>query len=196
MTISFKKVSWQDLNLNLVQGADIVISGLTISTHRLSLGSFSNPYILNSSVIVGTKDSASIEDFKEFALKNPSLKFGVNQGGFLEKSFRHLYPFLQLVPVNHNLDLPTRLLRKEYDFFISDQLEAETFIKKFPLRIFVKIHPQYQGVIVTPHSKISLNKLNGILNKIEQAGTLKKLRENYKILDQPEKITELKKTHE
>ena len=113
---------WPELESELASGHfDFVLSGVTVRSDRSKIGRFSIP-LTTSGAIVLVAEQAKFSSRAD--LDQPTTRIAVNRGGHLERVTRHLFPRAQVMAIDNNATVLTRLSQGEADAVVSDSLEA------------------------------------------------------------------------
>ena len=124
VNLTFVQTSWPNIVTDLQAAKyDIAMSGITHTTEREQLASFTSSYLaIGKCPLARKKDQKRFSTLK--ALNNPSVRIGVNPGGTNAKFVYSHCPKAQIVVIEDNLSIPKFIVANKVDVMITDNIEA------------------------------------------------------------------------
>ena len=123
---------WPALELDLAEHRfDVAMSGVTMRPWRARVGTFTRPVVRVGAMALTWPTVASTAH----DLDGAGHRIGVNNGGYLERVARRLFPRAEVVPVADNRLLAGELQRGSVDAIVSDELEAPLFLRVVPTAV-------------------------------------------------------------
>jgi polar amino acid transport system substrate-binding protein len=180
-----KKIEWQDMTFDaliptlIAKRIDIVIAGMSITEERAKRVAFTKPYEISVSAFI-TKEDSSIKDLAD--LKGKSI---ATQIGTVQETFAHNIEGVEVKTFQKFDDCAREVLLGRADAALMDIPVAKEFVNQ---KDFVgKIKIAFQQVITEGGKAISLNlsdkdvadKISEIIDKLEESGEMKKLRDKW-----------------
>ncbi len=125
--VEFIRFRWPALTDDLAAGRfDLAMGGITMRPERAVVGTYTRPIAFTGAVVLVRRGvSARIPD-----LDRPPMRLGVNGGGHLERITRRLFPHASIIPTRDNLALPWLLETHAADAIVTDDLEADLFVRE------------------------------------------------------------------
>lgn len=130
--VVFVKTTWKTLTQGILDGQyDVAMSGITRNLARQAQVGLTDPYInVGKSPLIRMTDKDRFKTLAE--IDQPGVKIGVNPGGTNEKFVRANITQAEIVVIEKNLDIPTKIAAGEVDVMITDNVEAMLVAGKRP----------------------------------------------------------------
>lgn len=133
--IEFVKTTWPTLLKDLQDNQfDIAMTGITRTLARQKVAALSHPYInVGKSPLIRAADR---NRFKTLAdIDQPGVKIGVNPGGTNQRFVDANIKKATVVVIEKNLSIPEKIVAREVDVMITDNVEA-MLVAKQDTRLF------------------------------------------------------------
>ncbi len=130
--VEFVKTSWPTLLKGIQENQyDIAMGGITRNVVRQKVAALTHPYInVGKSPLIRAADR---ERFKTLAdIDQPGVKIGVNPGGTNQRFVDANIKRATVVVIERNLSIPEKILAREVDVMITDNVEAMIVSKADP----------------------------------------------------------------
>jgi cyclohexadienyl dehydratase len=128
----FVKTSWANLATDMKNDAfDIAIGGISITTERAAVASFSVPYHKGGKTFLCRRaDSARFSTAE--AINKPAVRLIENKGGTNESVARALFPAAALQVFPNNIGVFNEIILGHADVMVTDDTEADLKAKQYP----------------------------------------------------------------
>jgi len=130
--VQFVKTTWPTLLKGLQEDQyDLAMGGITRTLARQKAAGLTHPYLgLGKSPLVRAADK---DRFRTLAdIDQPGVKIGVNPGGTNQKFVDATIKKATVVVVEKNLSIPEKIVARELDVMITDNVEAMVVARQEP----------------------------------------------------------------
>ena len=181
----FVPTSWVTLSADtcaLPKKFDFAIGGITITESRKETMLMSNGYLQNGKTILCRSEDAP--RFSSLAdIDKSDVRVMVNPGGLNEKFAREHIKNAKIIVFEQNEAIPNQIALSNADVMITEITEAPWYIQNdtrlaSPLLKEPFTHGEI-GILMQKGQDDLLSLVNGILQQMEQDGTLSRLRQKY-----------------
>lgn len=161
---------------------DIALCGITITDARKETMLMSEGYLANGKTILCRK--ADTCKFRSLAdINRPEVRVMVNPGGLNEKFARENLKDAQLIVHPRNEEIPARIAEGEADVMITEIVEAPYYVREDTRLAAPLVRTPFTqgqiGVLMRGDEQELLERINSIIKRCEEDGTLRRLREKY-----------------
>lgn len=181
--VKFTEISWSAKEFELSsKNIDLIWNGLTISDERKENLEISIPYLENRQVVV-SKNFDSIDFSGNYSVAYESTSVG-DEVANTDENFKNF----KKVPVGSQTDALTEVLSGQSDFAIIDSVMAgyyinsDTSFKNLKILDYETI-TEFYGIAGRKGDAALISKVNEIITKLSENGTIKKIAEKYGLSD-------------
>ncbi len=175
----FVNIAWEDI-FNTVRGGmvDMIISSITITSDRIMIMDFSDPYFNAGQVVIvkiGSKDIKGVEDLKNYNV-------GVQLGTTSEQEIKKYVSSPSFVETYENYYIAKNdLLNGKIDAIVIDYPGAIGLIaEEESLEIVGEPFTQeFYGVVTQKDQQVLLSEINNTIRRLKREGTLKVLEQKW-----------------
>ncbi|MCF0211652.1 MAG: transporter substrate-binding domain-containing protein [Bacteroidales bacterium] len=182
--VRFVPTSWPTLTDDMLNDTlfDLALCGISITAARQEIMLMSEGYLRNGKTFLCRKeDEARFQSLDD--LNQPDVVVMVNPGGLNEQFAREHLTNAHIVVHPHNEEIPTLVAEGEADVMITEIVEAPYYVQHDPrLSAPLLTTPFTNGLIGALMRKGDvdlLERVNSIINRCKQDGTLQRLHEKY-----------------
>lgn len=178
--VRFVETTWKTLTSGILEGKyDIAMCGITRTLARQKEVGLSDPYIrVGKSPLIRMSDKDRFKTLSD--IDQAGVKIGVNPGGTNEKFVRANIKNAEIVVIPKNLDIPDKILSKEVDAMITDNVEAMLVEGNRPDLYAVSPNDTFTkddfGYMVPRDEFAFLNWLNLWIHQMHEKGEFQKLK--------------------
>ena len=185
VTIAFEGTSWPTLSADVVaepQRFDLAIGGITITDVRRETMLMSDGYLTNGKTILcRAADAARFGSLAD--VDQPDVRVMVNPGGLNEKFANENLRHATIIVWPKNEEIPAKVAKGDADVMITEITEAPYYVKTdsrlaAPLLNAPFTHGEI-GVLMRKGQDDLLQVVNGVIRKMKDDGTLRRLHEKY-----------------
>lgn len=183
--VQFVPTSWPTLTADVMaepQKFDIAIGGITITAKRLETMIMSDGYIANGKTFLCR--AADADKYRSLAdIDNPEVRIMVNPGGTNQQFVNENFPHANIIVHQKNEEIPHLIAEGKADIMITEITEAPYYVKyetslAAPL-VNSPFTNSFIGVLMQKGKHDLLHKVNKVIKRMKQDGSLRKLHEKH-----------------
>ncbi len=181
--VTFVRFTWPGLTADLLADKfDIAMGGIGRNVARGKVLAYTSAYMtFGTCPLVRKGDEGKYPDFA--SIDRPGVKVILNQGGLNDRHFSALLKQATILRHNKNEEIALKVKEGTADVWITDNVEALYYAKKFPE--LVAVNPQKtftvgtKGYMIRQGDQIFLNWLNLWLEQMFLEGHIQKLEQQW-----------------
>ena len=181
--VTFVRFTWPGLTADLLADKfDIAMGGIGRNVARGKVLAYTNAYMtFGTCPLVRKGDEGKYPDFA--SIDRPGIKVILNQGGLNDRHFSALLKQAPILRHNKNEEIALKVKEGVADVWITDNVEALYYAKKFPELVAVNPKQTFtvgtKGYMIRPGDQILLNWLNLWLEQMFLEGHIQKLEQQW-----------------
>ena len=181
--VTFVRFTWPGLTADLLADKfDIAMGGIGRNVARGKVLAYTNAYMtFGTCPLVRKGDEGKYPDFA--SIDRPGVKVILNQGGLNDRHFSALLKQAAILRHNKNEEIALKVKEGTADVWITDNVEALYYAKKFPELVAVNPKQTFtvgtKGYMIRLADQIFLNWLNLWLEQMFLEGHIQKLEQQW-----------------
>ena len=181
--VTFVRFTWPGLTGDLTADKfDIAMGGIGRNVARGKVLAYTNAYMtFGTCPLVRKGDEGKYPDFA--SIDRPGVKVILNQGGLNDRHFSALLKQAAILRHNKNEEIALKVKEGTADVWITDNVEALYYAKKFPELVAVNPKQTFtvgtKGYMIRLADQIFLNWLNLWLEQMFLEGHIQKLEQQW-----------------
>lgn len=186
--VEFVRTSWPTLTADVMaepQTFDLAIGGITITEARLATMLMSEGYLANGKTILcRTEDTARFRSLAD--IDRPDVRVMVNPGGLNEQFANQNLTHATIIVHQNNEEIPSLIAEGEADVMITEITEAPWYVQTDPRLAAPLLNAPFThgeiGVLMRKGQDDLLDLVNGVIQRMNADGSLRRLREKYGLM--------------
>jgi len=181
--VTFVRFTWPGLTADLLADKfDVAMGGIGRNVARGKVLAYTNAYMtFGTCPLVRKGDEGKYPDFA--SIDRPGVKVILNQGGLNDRHFSALLKQAAILRHNKNEEIALKVKEGTADVWITDNVEALYYAKKFPELVAVNPKQTFtvgtKGYMIRLADQIFLNWLNLWLEQMFLEGHIQKLEQQW-----------------
>jgi len=181
--VTFVRFTWPGLTADLLADKfDVAMGGIGRNVARGKVLAYTNAYMtFGTCPLVRKGDEGKYPDFA--SIDRPGVKVILNQGGLNDRHFSALLKQAPILRHNKNEEIALKVKEGTADVWITDNVEALYYAKKFPELVAVNPKQTFtvgtKGYMIRLADQIFLNWLNLWLEQMFLEGHIQKLEQQW-----------------
>ena len=181
--VTFVRFTWPGLTADLLADKfDVAMGGIGRNVARGKVLAYTNAYMtFGTCPLVRKGDEGKYPDFA--SIDRPGVKVILNQGGLNDRHFSALLKQATILRHNKNEEIALKVKEGTADVWITDNVEALYYAKKFPELVAVNPKQTFtvgtKGYMIRLADQIFLNWLNLWLEQMFLEGHIQKLEQQW-----------------
>ncbi len=181
--VTFVRFTWPGLTADLLADKfDIAMGGIGRNVARGKVLAYTNAYMtFGTCPLVRKGDEGKYPDFA--SIDRPGVKVILNQGGLNDRHFSALLKQATILRHNKNEEIALKVKEGVADVWITDNVEALYYAKKFPELVAVNPKQTFtvgtKGYMIRQGDQIFLNWVNLWLEQMFLEGQIQKLEQQW-----------------
>ena len=181
--VTFVRFTWPGLTADLLADKfDVAMGGIGRNVARGKVLAYTNAYMtFGTCPLVRKGDEGKYPDFA--SIDRPGVKVILNQGGLNDRHFSALLKQATILRHNKNEEIALKVKEGVADVWITDNVEALYYAKKFPELVAVNPKQTFtvgtKGYMIRLGDQIFLNWLNLWLEQMFLEGHIQKLEQQW-----------------